>query len=273
MATTISACPNCTAEIIGNYCHECGQKSADTKYTLRGMMYDLVFSTFHIEKKGLPHTLRELTLRPGQAVLNVVDGQRLFLYPAFKYLVLMGALVIVFSLRYNFFHNEVTQVNENHTLTMLLGLDVMSQQFLASFFKFAEDEATLLNIMAVPVFTFFSWALLSRRRFNFAENLILNTYITAQQLFFLLLTVPIIEFFPFSKEIIIGGYTILIMTYNVWVYYKFFVTPSTKIATALLSSLAVLFAFIYQLPLNMLVYYLYENYVHPHIHWVPSIVP
>jgi hypothetical protein len=240
---------------------------------MKGMMYDLVFSTFHIEKKGLPHTIKELTLRPGLAVKNVINGQRLYLYPPFKFLVLMGALVIIFSLRYNFFHNDLTQVSENKTLPMWLYLEVEHEIFLENFFKFAEDEATLLNIMAVPVFALFSWVLLSRGKYNFAENLILNTYITAQQLFFLLWLVPLIEIFPESKQALIGFYTIAIMIYNGWVYLQFFYPEKARISGHIVVALAVLFAYIYQLPLNMLVFYGYEHFVHPHIHWVPSITP
>ena len=93
-------CPNCSTDYSGNYCIECGQKSTDIKYTLNGMLHDFFFSTFHIEKKGLPYTIRELTLRPGVAIQKVISGQRLYLYPAFKYLILMGALVVIFSLQF-----------------------------------------------------------------------------------------------------------------------------------------------------------------------------
>jgi hypothetical protein len=240
---------------------------------MKGMLYDIFFSTFHIEKKGLPFTIRELSVRPGEAVGKVITGQRLYLYPAFKYLILMGAIVIVFSLRYNFFHNEVTQVSENKTLPMWLYLEAEHEVFFENFFKFAEDEATLLNIMAVPVFALFSWLLLSRGRFNFAENLILNTYITAQQLFFLLWLVPLIEIIPESKEWLIGIYTIAMIIYNGWVYVQFFSVGRKKLGVLILSGVAVVFAYIYQLPLNMLVFYAYEHFVQPHIHWVPSITP
>jgi hypothetical protein len=265
-------CPNCAHDYFGNFCNECGQKSTDLKYTLKGMLYDIFFSTFHIEKKGLPYTIRELILRPGIAINKVVNGQRLYLYPAFKYLVLMGAIVIIFSLRYNFFHNEATQISENKTLPMWLGLDMEHEVFLENFFKFAEDEATLLNIMAVPVFALFSWLLLSRGRYNFAENLILNTYITAQQLFFLLWLVPFFEIFQ-AKQLLIGIYTISMMVYNGWVFIQFFSYGKNKWATIVLTIFAVLLAYIYQLPINILVYYVYEHFIHPHIHWVPSITP
>lgn len=237
------------------------------------MFYDIFLSTFHVEKKGLPFTIIELTLRPASAILKVLGGARQSLYPPFKYLVLMGAIVIIFSLRYNFFHNEITQVSENKTLPMWLDLEMAHEVFFEEFFKFAEDEATLLNIMAVPVFAFFSWLLLSGRRFNFAENLILNTYITAQQLFFLLWLVPFFEFMPQAKQVMIGIYTVLMMIYNAWVYVQFYSNEKPKIIITALSVTSVLLAYIYQLPLNMLVFYVYENYVHPHIHWVPSITP
>jgi len=266
-------CPNCSTDFSGHYCNECGQKVTDLKYTMKGMLYDIFFSTFHIEKKGLPFTIVELTVRPAKAVLRVIDGARQSLYPAFKYLVLMGAIVIIFSLRYNFFHNEITQVSENKTLPMWLELEMEHEVFFEDFFKFAENEATLLNIMAVPVFAFFSWLLLSGRRYNFAENLVLNTYITAQQLFFLLWLVPFLEIAPQAKQFMIGIYTVLMMLYNGWVYAQFYSSGKPNVTTIILSSVAVLFAYIYQLPLNMLVFYFYEHYVHPHIHWVPSITP
>ena len=267
------SCPNCQTDFLGHYCNTCGQKATDLKYTLKGMLYDVFFSTFHIEKKGLPFTIRELTLNPGTAVKKVLSGQRLYLYPAFKYLVLMGALVIIFSLRYNFFHNEITQVSEHNTLPTWLDLNMDHEVFFENFFKFAEDEATLLNIMAVPVFALFSWLLLSHGRYNFAENLILNTFITAQQLFFLILLVPFFEFIPQYRQVIIGAYTLGIMIYNGWALVQFFSPGQIKISTILLAALAVLFAYIYQLPLNMMVYFAYENFIQPHIHWVPSIVP
>lgn len=156
---------------------------------------------------------------------------------------------------------------------MWLSLEMEHEVFFESFFKFAEDEATLLNIMAVPVFALFSWLLLSGGRYNFAENLILNTFITAQQLFFLILLVPFFEFVPQFRQALIGIYTIGIMIYNGWAFLQFFSPGKISIATVLLTALAVLFSYLYQLPLNMLVYYVYEMFVEPNIHWVPSIVP
>jgi hypothetical protein len=264
-------CPNCSTVFFGNYCNECGQKSTDNKYTLKGMLYDFFFSTFEIEKRGLPYTIRELTLRPGETIRKVINGQRMYLYPPFKYLILMGTLIVIFSLRYNFFHNEASTFSETRTLSMWIGLNMEYELFFDSFFKFAEDGATLLNIMAVPVFTLVSWFLLSQGRYNFAENLILNTYITGHQLFFLLWLVPFFEFFPQSKPMLIGIYTIAIMVYNTWAFIQFFALGNIRFLVVVLSLAAVVVSYIFQLPLNMLVFYVYEHFIHPYSHWVPSI--
>ncbi len=236
---------------------------------MKGMVTDLFFSAFHVEKKGLFHTVRELTVRPGVAIKKVLSGQRLFLYPPFKYLVLLGATVIIFSLRYKFFHNEITEL-EADSLPSWLYLTSQHRMYLQDFFRFAEDEATLLNIVTIPIFAFFSWAFLSGGKYNFAENLIINTFITAQQLLFLLVLVPFIEFLPSSKIVLIQVYTLTTILYNAWVYVQFF--DGNKIWVPIKSILVVLLCYVYQFPVNLGIYYFYHTYLHETFHWVPDVI-
>jgi hypothetical protein len=260
-------CLNCSTPLQGHYCYNCGLKVTDRKFTIRSMVTDLFFSAFHVEKKGLPHTIKLLALTPGVAIREYLDGKRLSLYPPFKYLILMGALVILFSLRYRFFHNEYTKANTHDSNGILdfLSLSAEEATNIESFFQFAEDKATLLNIAAIPVFAFFSWAFLSKKKFNFAENLILSTFITAQQLFFLLLLCPLLEIVPSSHSYVMGFYTVAIMIYNVWVYLQFF--PGKKIYLTIGSALIVLVSYVYQFPVNFLVYLIYEKYFHHSVNW------
>lgn len=263
-------CLNCTTKTIGHYCHTCGQKSDDLRYTINLLLKDLFYSAIHLEKKGLPSTIWRLTTEPGRAIREVLQGQRQSLYPPFKYLVLVGALVILCSLRYRFFHNEYTQIESNdmHLLPSWIYIPTEYESFVENFFKFAEDKATILNVVAIPVFAFFSFAWLSGRKYNFAENLILNTFVTAQQLFFLLLLVPVLELFPGSKVVLIAGYTVATILYNIWVYVQFFGSGFSMYAKSIG---VVLIAYIYQFPLNFSIFYLYEEFVHHHMHWIPHV--
>jgi hypothetical protein len=264
-------CLNCTTPFDGNYCNECGQKAIDTRITLKSMATELFFSAFHVEKKGLPNTIKILTLSPGNSIREFLHGKRQSLYPPFKYLVLIGAIVIILSLRYRFFHNEFTQVESNdmNKLPSWISIPMEFKGYVESFFRFAEDQATLLNIAAIPVFAFFSWAFLSRSKYNFAENLILNTFITAHQLFFLLVIVPFLEIFPMNRDIPIAIYTTLILLYNVWAYVQFY--DCRKLTFIAKSSGVVVIAYVYQFPVNFLIFHVYENYIHDHMHWIPQV--
>lgn len=261
-------CHNCFQSYSGNYCNHCGQKSTDNKYTIKGMVSDLFLSVLHVEKKGLPYTVRYLTLRPGESIKNVMQGQRLYLYPPFKYLVLMGAIVIILSLRYKFFHNEYTSNNSGSFLTNFILNEHLAH--LENFFRFAEDKATILNIATIPVFALMSWSLVSFKQYNLAENLIINTFITAHQLFFLILTIPFIELFPSVKVEIIFIYSIVIVLYNIWVYAQIF--DGNKFWVFVKSTFAVVIAFAYQMPVNLLIYSAYEKYFHKHFHWALGVV-
>jgi hypothetical protein len=265
-------CLNCSATFDEDHCYQCGRKHRDARYTVKGLVTDLFFSAFHVEKKGLLHTVMTLTVTPGDAVKNVLGGQRQSLYPPFKYLTLMGALVIVFSLRYGFFHNEFTQIESNSMNRFPTWIAVPMEYFgdIEDFFRFAEDKATLLNITAIPVFAFFSFAFLSGRKYNFAENLILNTYITAQQLFYLLLLVPVLELFPATRAALIAVYTLATALYNVWVYVQFF--DGNKFRLGLNAVMVVLLSYLYQFPFNFSIYYLYEHYIHHSMYWIPHVV-
>ncbi len=259
-------CPNCETVYEGNFCNECGQKTIHGRYTLKGLASEVIFSTFQMEKKGLPYTIKELTLRPGKAIKNVIEGQRLSLYPPFKYLLLVGAVVVILSLRYRFFHSEeLTSVDaDTYKVSVLSNHKV----FFDGFFKFAEDYATLLNLVAIPVFSFFSFIFFRAYKYNFAENLIINTFITAQQLLFLALLIPFIEFMPGIKHILIPLYTIAMILYNIYAYVQLY---GLKILNIARSIVTVIVSYIIQFPVNLTVYYIIKEFIFPIVEWIPKL--
>ena len=263
-------CPNCSTETKGPYCHKCGQKTEYLRYTMGGIMKDLFLDAVELEDKSLPKSLFRLAKEPGKAIREVIQGRRQSLYPPFKFLVLLGAMVIVLSIRYRFFSNDYTQVESNqmHTLFGFILIPPDYRPFLENFFRFAEDYATLLNVVAIPIFALFSFLLLSKDKYNFAENLVLKTYITGEQLFFLLLFIPFYEFLPASKTTLIYIYTFLVAAYNFWVYIQFF---GRTFANVLKSGLVVIAGYLCQFPMNFLIFYLYEHYVSRFLEWVPKV--
>jgi len=253
-------CPNCETVYEGNFCPECGQKTIHGRYTFGYLVHDLFLSALHLDKRGLPYTVKELTLRPGTALKKVLEGQRLSLYPPFKYLITVGAIVVLFSLRYGFFHNE--ELTSADASTYQFSFIEEHRLFFDGFFKFAEDYATLLNLVAIPIFSFFAYLFFKESGYNYTETLIVNTFITAQQLLFLLILVPFIEFWPGSKHILIPIYTLLMVLYNIYAYVQLY---GLNIKNIYVSVIAVITSYVYQFPANLAVYFVIKNYVFPYL--------
>lgn len=70
-----AACPNCAADRLGAFCHGCGQHHLDGPITFRTLWRELVERFFKLER-GLPLTVKALTLAPGVVARDYVEGRR-----------------------------------------------------------------------------------------------------------------------------------------------------------------------------------------------------
>jgi hypothetical protein len=67
-------CLNCGAELVGDYCHACGQR-AHVHRSLGAFFHDLLHGVFHFEGK-IWTTLPMLAWKPGELTRGYIDGQR-----------------------------------------------------------------------------------------------------------------------------------------------------------------------------------------------------
>ncbi|WJY19945.1 DUF3667 domain-containing protein [Alteriqipengyuania flavescens] len=90
-------CLNCGTELIGDHCHDCGQK-AHLHRTLGAFLHDLLHGALHFEGKTW-RTVPELALRPGKLTRRYIEGERrefvspmaLFLFSVFLMLAVFQA--------------------------------------------------------------------------------------------------------------------------------------------------------------------------------------
>ncbi|UII29996.1 DUF3667 domain-containing protein [Fulvivirga ulvae] len=204
-------CKNCSNNFEGAFCNRCGQSAGIRRFDFIYFVKETLFSSLDIEK-GLFYTVKKLFIEPGVAIRDYLEGKRVSLYVPVKYLLLIGAIATFISMRFDLFLSE----RPGPVLQML------PVEKLAAFLSFAEEYATVINIIAVPVFALFSWLFFIESRHNYTENLVLNIYITAQQLVMLLLIFPLIALMPSTKEVVIAVYSAVTLIYNVWVYFSFF---------------------------------------------------
>ena len=83
--TTNGACLNCGTQLVGAYCHACGQNSHIHR-TLAGFGHDLLHGVFHFEGK-IWTTLPMLVFKPGDLTRRYIAGERAkFVSPLAMYL-------------------------------------------------------------------------------------------------------------------------------------------------------------------------------------------
>ena len=210
----------------------------------------LYFITFF--HKSIFFTAWQLTIKPGKVCRRYVSGLRNFLFNPVEYLVIMCFLVIIFNLRYHFFENSYDYLKVYLDLLPDVG------DFLLSFFKYVEKYTTITNIIAIPVFSIVSYALFIDKNYNFTEVVVMNIYVAAQQMLFLIIFTPVLEYsYGLKNGLLMPLYGITSIIYNIWAYIGFFGRSTLSI---ILSILAVLLSYLLQFPFNLLIYYVIESY-------------
>ena len=236
------------------------------RFTLKGLVLDFFHNVFHIERKRIVYTAVDLTIKPGKAIQKVLDGYRQYLYNPLEYIIVVAAIISLLNLRYHFFSNEFTQA-KSETNVSAYSLDFLNEHkmFFDGFFRYSEEYPSLVNIVAIPVFSILSYLFFIGYKKNLAENLIINSYITAQQLLFLIFLVPFDEFSPNSKHILIPVYTVGTLLYNIWVYTGCY--EGKLFPKIIRGGLTVAFAYVLQFPVNVAFYYFFE----PFLQYLPEL--
>ena len=74
-SAAVPRCPNCSATLIGAYCHQCGQKRVQGRLTLRELIGDIARRVFRYDK-ALLHTFWRSVSAPGVLAEDYLAGRR-----------------------------------------------------------------------------------------------------------------------------------------------------------------------------------------------------
>src|SRR5688572_29034371 len=92
-----SNCLNCGAKLLGDFCHECGQR-AHVHRSLKGFFHDLLHGVLHFEGK-IWRTVPKLIGNPGDLTRRYIDGERArFVSPIALFLFSVFLMFAVLSL-------------------------------------------------------------------------------------------------------------------------------------------------------------------------------
>jgi hypothetical protein len=160
----VITCKNCTNQFDGNFCPTCGQAAATHKIDLHYFLHDIPHSVLHIDK-GFFYTLKRLSTAPGVMLEEYIAGKRVNHFRPIAFVIIMSTICTIISsmLRQYFLKAEPE-----------------SMPFFAKY-------PSLLIFILIPVISLITWACFSRRKYNYWEHLLINTYLGAYLNVFLLL--------------------------------------------------------------------------------------
>lgn len=204
-------CLNCHENINRNYCDYCGQKASTHRYSLKHFIeHDFIHGVWHVDK-GILFTIKMLFTRPGHSVREYVEGKRV------NYFNFVTLLVLIMA---------ISAFLEMHTTIKFADLmPKASQASVSSFEKFAAKYPKLLLIIAIPLYSLFSWMWFRKSKLNFTEHMVMNAYRTSAEIILGLLFTALTIFYtniPVLMMVYFFGVVVLTFGYNVWFYYQFF---------------------------------------------------
>jgi Protein of unknown function (DUF3667) len=172
-AASLKPCANCEAAIIPgqNYCPSCGQKAPTPRLTLHEMGSEFVHALAHVDRSALS-LIWQLLLRPGVVARDYVSGKRKRYFGPFAFLVVMVAFASAVIAISGF---QAVESNAPNKLASFLQLHI-----------------NLLFFADVPLLAAICRLIGIREPFNYAEYLVLVSYIAGMHtLFYALVVIPV----------------------------------------------------------------------------------
>lgn len=161
------------------FCPKCGQSTHTNRIDLHFLIHEIQHGIFHVDK-GIFYTLKELFSRPGYSIQEYIDGKR---QRHFKPVLLVMILGAIFALLKHFFH-----LKEENILTIQGNISGKELDIIQNFYNFinflvkwTEEHYAFYSLLQIPFISLgFYWRFKKYNRYNYAEWLVIMTFITGQ---------------------------------------------------------------------------------------------
>lgn len=203
-------CLNCDNDVVDNFCSNCGQKTTTHRFSLKHVFSNGILNGIFMVNKGVLFTLKELFTRPGHSIREYNTGKRVAYFNAFSLMLLLIT---------------ITYFIDQYSDLKLSDLMDDNKGFADSLTEFMEEYPRFIYMMNIPIMALTSyWFFRKKSKVNYAESIILNTYIISGQI---ILTLPftLLSVFYTNKSVLTVVFQIIQFfpaIYTFWVYYQYF---------------------------------------------------
>lgn len=172
-------CPNCGADLVGEYCHNCGQKEIHSHDFALGHFFGHVVHEFtHLDSNKILRTFSSLLFRPGLLTAEYLAGRKgryikpLRIYLTFSALYFLFAWGALSDIR-----GGIQRINRNPMTIAMAQKKGMEPQALAEKIQQkAEKYSAALRFASVLVSGVFLTLLYYRTRKYYVEHLIFSLH-------------------------------------------------------------------------------------------------
>jgi len=202
----LNICKNCSAHFSGNYCNNCRQSVKTSRITWKELFLQFSQAFFHANK-GIIYTIKELLIRPGNAILDYLNGKRVNHFNPFLFLLLVGGFSTFLYTTINLkFPNEAIELNK---------IEIINPMLAHKFFSAVGFNYVIL--LTITDFIFYYKA-----GFNLPELIVSNAFQAGQIMVFSVIFLPLI----FVQDYFIGNnssiFNIRSLEYLVSIVFLFF---------------------------------------------------
>lgn len=211
-------CPNCSNEFTEQFCNRCGQKVVH-RITMSHLWHDLVHAFTHADK-GFLYLMGQLFIRPGIVAREyIIEGKRKRYFTPLQYVIILSAITTIIVVNSHFMEHTMKSMNE---------LTGNNSQYSQKQAEFSQKLSLLMgkyyNILALiqlPFFALAGFVFYRRKKYNYAEILTLQTFISGQHM---IMSMVVMMFLFFTNSSLSLNIILLLisMSYQVWAYMQFF---------------------------------------------------
>lgn len=210
-------CAHCEEPLLGDFCHQCGQKKITGRFTIKKIVGDVLSSVANLEK-GFLATTKDMLVAPGTLINNYLNGNTVNTFRPFRFALVWATLSVIISLWVGVFDAQQTQMQG------LMGVEQTPEQ-LARQAQIQETIRNFLNLIILTVLPFtsaVSWLMFRKHRKNYAEHLVINTFILGEATALSIILYPLYYFIDNAMQwaMIIG--TVVNIFYYGYVYARTF---------------------------------------------------
>lgn len=186
MGTT---CKNCNANVLGNFCSQCGQPTNTHRISAHFLWHDIQHGLLHVDK-GILFTAKELFTRPGHSIREFLQGKRA---KHFRPVSLVIVLAGVYGFLSHYFHINLLSNNIQVTGTGAQANEI--KKLVEGSSSWLSQHYAVFALLQIPIFAIASWLCFKKSGYNFMEHIIINTFLTGQRLMLRIAAFPLYYFF------------------------------------------------------------------------------